>query len=189
MGIRHLYLARHGEAIDDGELSATGRQQATALGRRLAGLPLAGIHHGPLPRAVQTARLISAALPGVPLHACEAVGDYVPPVPDPRALPEVYARFLADVTPADYARGSRLAAAATARFAVPTVAGDTHELVVTHNFLIGWFIRHALDAPPWRWIGLDLANCSLTTIVYRADRPPTLVGVNDTAHTTLGLRK
>jgi serine/threonine-protein phosphatase PGAM5 len=182
MGIRYLYLARHGEAIDDGMLSASGRRQATALGQRLAVLPLAGIHHGPLPRAAETARLISAALPGVPLHQDDVVGDYVPPVPDPHALPEVYARFLAGTSAVEYADGARLATAATARFAVPAAGVDTHELVVTHNFVIGWFIRHALDAPQSRWLGLNMANCSLTTIVYRADRPPTLVAVNDTEH-------
>jgi probable phosphoglycerate mutase len=178
---RYLHLARHGEAVDDGVLSPAGRHQATKLGRRLADLPLTAIHHSPLPRAVETAALISAAQPGAPVHQHEVLGDYIPPVPDPRALPEVYARFLADVTPDEYARGARLAAAAIGRFAVPAPA-DTHELVVTHNFLIGWFVRHAMDAPPWRWLGLNLANCSLTTIAYRADRPPALLRVNDVAH-------
>ena len=33
-------------------------------------------------------------------------------------------------------------------FAQLAVIGDEdrHELLITHNFVIGWFVRHALDA-------------------------------------------
>ena len=61
-------------------------------------------------------------------------------------------------------------------------AADIHELIVTHNFLIGWFIRHALDAPDWRWIGLNQQNCALTVILYQPGLPPSLVTFNDAAH-------
>ncbi len=61
-------------------------------------------------------------------------------------------------------------------------AADVHELIVTHNFLIGWFIRHALHAPDWRWIGLNQQNCALTVILYRPGLPPSLVSFNDAAH-------
>jgi len=63
-----------------------------------------------------------------------------------------------------------LAAAAIERHAV-TADEDRHELIVTHNFLIGWFVRHALAAPDWRWLGLNQGNCALTVILYRPDRP------------------
>ena len=109
-------------------------------------VPLTAIHHGPLPRAAQTAGLISQHLPGVPLHCSEAVGDYVPPVPDVHGLPEVFARFLDGVTANEYAAGAALAATAIERHAGPGPT-DTHELIVTHSFLIAWFV-HALDAPP-----------------------------------------
>ena len=64
----------------------------------------------------------------------------------------------------------------------PETAADVHELIVTHNFLIGWFIRHALHAPDWRWIGLNQQNCALTVILYRPGLPPSLVSFNDAAH-------
>ncbi|BCB91198.1 histidine phosphatase family protein [Phytohabitans suffuscus] len=183
---RFLHLARHGDAVDDGDLSEAGREQATRLGRRLARLPIAAVHHGPLPRAAQTAALVAEHLPGVPVRAAEEVGDYVPPVPDPSALPEPYARFLAEVPPAEYERGARLAAAAIARHAGP---GDaSHELVITHSFTVAWFVRHALDAPRARWLGLNAANTGLTTILYRADRPPALVAFNDLSHLPERLR-
>jgi len=183
---RFLHLARHGEAVDDGDLSPAGREQATLLGRRLAGLPIAVVHHGPLPRAARTAAMVAAHLPGVPVHAAEEVGDYIPPVPDPAALPETFARFLRDVSPAEYARGADLAAAAIARHARPQ--GQPHELIVTHSFTVAWFVRHALDAPEARWLGLNAANAGLTTILYRTDRPPTLVAFNDLSHLPERLR-
>jgi broad specificity phosphatase PhoE len=64
------------------------------------------------------------------------------------------------------------------------VVGDTdrHELLITHNFVIGWFVRRVLDAPQWRWIGLNQANCAITILQWDSDRPPTLVSFNDTGH-------
>jgi serine/threonine-protein phosphatase PGAM5 len=184
---RLLYLARHGEAINDGELSPHGQQQARLLGQRLASVPLTGIHHGPLPRAAQTAALISQCLPGVPVHCSEVVGDYIPPVPDLQALPEVYARFLHGVSADEYAAGAKLAAAAIEQHAV-SAAAETHELIVTHSFLIAWFVRHAIDAPDERWLGLNAANCALTVILYRPHRPPRLLSFNDMSHLPPDLR-
>jgi serine/threonine-protein phosphatase PGAM5 len=66
--------------------------------------------------------------------------------------------------------------------------GDTHELIVTHNFLIAWFVRHALDAPPERWVGLNQGNCALTVILYRSGRPPSLMAFNDMGHLPSRLR-
>ncbi len=65
-----------------------------------------------------------------------------------------------------------------------TVTGDDdrQELLITHNFVIGWFVRHALDAPVWRWIGLNQANCAITVVQLETDRPPVLVSFNDTGH-------
>jgi probable phosphoglycerate mutase len=184
---RFLHLVRHGEAVDDGALSQRGQQQARLVGQRMVGLPIAAIHHSPLTRAVQTTQLISERLPDVPVHASELVGDYFPPVPDPKVLPDVYARFLDGMTAEEYAAGAQLAAAAIERHAVPAEA-DTHEVIVTHNFVIGWFIRHALDAPAWRWLGLNQGNCALTTILYRLDRPPAVVLFNDMGHLPPDLR-
>jgi probable phosphoglycerate mutase len=187
MANRILYLTRHGEATDDGRLTEDGRKQARLLGERLAGVPFAAVHHSPVPRAAQTAGLIAESLPAVPVAADETLGDYVPPVPDPAALPPVFARFLSSFSAEELAEGAKLAARALERHAGPAGAA-TRELVVTHNFVAAWFIGHALDAPDWRWLGLNLGNCGLTVIVYRDDRPPTLVVVNDMEHLPPALR-
>ena len=89
--------------------------------------------------------------------------------------------------PAELAHGASLAAAAIERFARPAEA-DSRELIVTHNFLIGWFIRDALGAPAWRWLGLNQCNAALTVIRYASGYPPALVSFNDMDHLPAGLR-
>ncbi|MEU6084588.1 histidine phosphatase family protein [Streptomyces sp. NPDC047108] len=191
---RYLYLARHGEASpDEGELTANGRRQAVLLGERLREVPLSVIHHGPLPRARETARLVGEQLDGVPLRMSEPAGDYVPYVPPHEELPAESADFFLDFVlrfPAhERERGPGLAREAEERFTGPVPGGEPrHELVVTHNFLIGWLVRAALDAPAWRWLGLNQANAALTAIRYAPGRPASVAFFNDMAHLPEGLR-
>ncbi|MCX5411160.1 histidine phosphatase family protein [Streptomyces sp. NBC_00059] len=192
---RYLYVARHGEASpDETELTERGRLQAALLGERLRSTPLSAVHHGPLPRAAQTARLIHERLrPGIPLRAEEPAGDYVPYIPGPQELPEGSAdrlnAFVEQALDGDRTRGPELARTALARFTGP-VDGDEprHELVVTHAFLAAWLVRDALDAPAWRWLGLNHANAALTVIRYTPGRPAALVMVNDMGHLPPDLR-
>ncbi|WP_405664698.1 histidine phosphatase family protein [Streptomyces sp. NBC_01166] len=192
---RFLYIARHGEAsTDETELTERGRRQAALLGERLRGTPFSAVHHGPLPRAAQTARLVHERLgEGIPLHASEPAGDYVPYVPRREELPEESAdRLLGFVEQFPYAersRGPELADSATARFTGPADGDEPrYELVVTHAFLAAWLVRDALDAPAWRWLGLNHANAALTVIRYTPGRPAALVMVNDMGHLPEDLR-
>ncbi|MFD8979574.1 histidine phosphatase family protein [Streptomyces sp. NPDC059564] len=191
---RYLYLARHGEAsADESELTDNGRRQAVLLGARLRRSPLSAIHHGPLPRAAQTAHLIGDQLDGVPLRTSELAGDYIPYLPQREELPSESAGamlgHLAQFPAEERECGPELAKQALARFAGP-VDGDEprHELVVTHNFLIGWLVRAALDAPKWRWMGLNHANAALTVIRYAPGRPASVLFYNDTGHLPAELR-
>jgi probable phosphoglycerate mutase len=187
---RFLYLVRHGQAEPhDGPLSPAGTEQARLTGERLRDVPLAGIYHGPLPRAAQTAELIAESLPGVPVEACELAGDYLPSVPEPDGLPPGYAEFLAGYTAEEQAEGSRRAAAALERFARPGDGPeDRYELVVTHNLLVGWIVSQSLDAPPWRWMGLNQMNCAVTILAYPAGFPAGLIVFNDASHLPPALR-
>ena len=186
---RFLYLVRHGDASPhDGPLSAIGREQAQLVGERLRPVPLTAICHGPLPRAAQTAAIIADGFPAVPRSVSELAGDYVPPADDPD-LPASYANFLASYTPAERARGRELARAALDRFTqVGPADGDTHELVVTHNFLIGWLVSQAMIGPAWRWLGVNQMNAGLSVIAYSHVLPPRLLSFNDAAHLPPGLR-
>lgn len=184
-----LYLVRHGEqdpalghAVDGG-LSELGRWQADRLGQRLKGVPFSAIHHSPLPRAVQTADVIADCLPDVPRHACDFAMDRTP-VPSAEHRSEYPERFLPwlDSVPSHERDEDAVGLRAAVEHFGTADAQDRHELVVTHNFVIGWFVRHVLDAPSWRWMGLFQENCGLTIVQWNLDRPPTLVCFNDTGH-------
>lgn len=195
MGRTLVYLVRHGEqdpASDPaagGGLSELGQEQSRLLGQRLRDVPFTGIHHSPLPRAAQTAALIAECLPGTPLQATDLLTDLTP-LPPPEALhpiPARYATLLAAVPADERDEGAIRVQAALEHFG-SIGHEDRHELLVTHNFVIGWFVRHALDAPLWRWIGLNQFNCAVTIVQFQSDRPPMLVSFNDIGHLPPHLR-
>ena len=192
MGARHLYLARHGEADAFGELTETGRRQARLLGDRLARVRVDAVWHSPLPRAVASAHELARQLPGVPVAQAAELVDHVPHVPARHEMPASRSGFFDGYDEAEAAAGRRTADALVARFTtVPDAtarSGDTHEVVVTHAYQIAWLVRHALDAPDARWLGLNSANAALTIIEYRSDLPPTLVTFNDMSHLPADLR-
>jgi serine/threonine-protein phosphatase PGAM5 len=186
---RFLYLMRHGEASEEGTLTASGEQQARLTGERLRDISLVAIHHSPQSRAARTAEIIGGYVPGVPVLESDLIDDYIPSDPDLAELPAPYASFVSTYSPRERMAGAQLARAAVDRFAGPGQAdADSHELVVTHNFLIGWFVRDALGAADWRWLGLNQQNAALTVIMYRHGVPPALVTFNDAAHLTRPLR-
>ena len=81
------------------------------------------------------------------------------------------------------AQGAELAAKAIRLLTGPEEGDDdSHHLVVTHAFTIGWLVRHACAAPLWRWLGLDNGHAALTVLRYFGDRPPTVVVFNDMVH-------
>ena len=210
MTTRVLYLVRHGAADALGELTEIGHRQAGLLGERLAGLPVDAVWHSPLPRAVATAHEIARHLPGVPVREAAELTDHVPYVPSAAETPPRWTGHLDGYDDEEVATGRRLADALVARFAKapdaarPNAGGsdttrphapgsetsgpDAHEVLVTHAFQIAWLVRHALDAPPSRWLGLNSGNAALTVIEYRDDAPPAVVMFNDMSHLPAGLR-
>lgn len=189
MARTQLYLVRHGKqdsACDhapDGGLSQLGREQADRLGRRLRAVRFSAIHHSPLVRAVQTADVVASHLPRVARHDCEFVADRTP-VPSAGQRGRYPDRWLSwlDGVPDDERDEDAVALRAAVEHFGVTGQEDRHELLITHNFVIGWFVRHVLDAPVWRWIGLNQANCAITIVQWDSDRPPALVSFNDTGH-------
>ncbi len=189
MARTRLYLVRHGEQdraaghAPDGGLSQLGREQADRLGDRLHAVPFSVIHHSPLARAAQTADIVTGYLPRVPRHACEFIADRtpVPSTGQRHRYPARWHSWLDDVPGDERDEDATALQAAVAHFGV-TGDDDRHELLITHNFVIGWFVRHVLDAPAWRWIGLNQSNCAITIVQWDSDRPPILVSFNDTGH-------
>ncbi|WP_024285112.1 histidine phosphatase family protein [Cellulomonas sp. KRMCY2] len=192
MGARHLYLARHGAADAFGDLTDIGRRQSALLGARLAHIPVDAVWHSPLPRAGASAHELARHLPDVPVAEAAELVDHVPYVPVPAETPRSWLGFFDGYDDAEAGSGRRTADALVARFArgvdPVTQGSDTHEVLVTHAYPIAWLVRHALDAPPSRWLGLNSANAALTVIQYRPGLPPTLVMFNDMSHLPAELR-
>ena len=100
-------------------------------------------------------------------------------------MPTAHLEFLAAFPAEALAEGPARAAAALERFAQPSDE-DCRELLITHNFVIGWFVARAMGVRTW--LGINQYHCGLTVIAYRPDRPPALVCHNDVGHLPPSLR-
>jgi probable phosphoglycerate mutase len=188
----HLYLVRHGEQLDaehglpDGPLSPRGRRQAEALAERLGGIPFDAAWHSPLQRASETAKIIAAKMPALEPEPSPLLFDCIPSGPAPET-PSAYDPFFGSVSEAEIDAGSAQMADAVAEF-LRSSREERHELLITHNFVIGWFVREVLGAPDWRWVSINQANCGLTVLTQKPGRPWSLVTHNDLAHLPPELR-
>jgi broad specificity phosphatase PhoE len=187
----YLYLVRHGEHLDaehgleDGPLSPRGRRQAELLADRLSGVPLDAVWHSPLERAAETARAVAGRLRAVTPEPSSLLFDCIPTGPTP-GMPAIYESFFGSVTEEDIEAGQAQMSDAVSEFLVRKPAA--HELLITHNFVIAWFVREVLDAPDWRWMTINQAHCGLTVLAQRPGRPWTLVSHNDLSHLPMELR-
>ncbi|GAA2919581.1 putative phosphoglycerate mutase [Microbacterium keratanolyticum] len=188
----YIYLVRHGEHQDaehglaDGPLSARGRRQAELIADRLSGLPLDAVWHSPLLRANETARAIAERIPAVEMQASALLFDCVP-TGMTEETPAAFEPFFGAVTEAEIEAGRAQMADAVSEFLVRK-PGDVHEVLITHNFVISWFLREVLEAPDWRWMTINQAHCGLSVIAQKPGRPWTLVSHNDLGHLPFELR-
>ena len=187
-----LYLVRHGEQLDaehgvvDGPLSPRGQRQSRLIADRLGGVPFDAVWHSPLQRAEQTAHIMSEHLPALDPKPSALLFDCVPTGYSPQ-MPHTFEPFFNSVTDDEVEAGRAQMADAVDEFLTPS-RGATHDLLITHNFVIAWFVREAMDAPEWRWAGLNQAHCGLTIIRYKTGRLPELVAHNDLGHLPVELR-
>jgi len=188
----YLYLVRHGEQQDaehglpDGPLSGKGTRQAKAISERLSGVPFTRSFHSPLQRAAETAAIMTERMPSLESQPTALLMDCIPSGPTPD-LPSAFEPFFGSVTPEEIDAGQAQMADAVAEFLTPA-REDRHDLLITHNFVIAWFVREVLGGDPWRWLGLNQANCGLTIIRVRSNKPPVLVAHNDLGHLPAELR-
>ncbi|MGB3413909.1 MAG: histidine phosphatase family protein [Microbacteriaceae bacterium] len=189
---RFIYLVRHGEqqnaehGLPDGPLTEKGRKQAELLADRLARVPFTHAYHSPLERAQETANIISSRLDNVQSEPSVLLLDCYPSGPS-EDMPASFERFFGGVSEAELAAGSAQMADAVDEWLSPSKE-NTHELLVTHNFVISWLAREAMDAPSWRWLTMTVGNCSLSVIKVRSGRPNALMSLNDIGHLPPELR-
>ena len=187
-----LYLIRHGEQQDaqhglpDGPLSARGTRQAELIADRLSGVPFTGAWHSPLQRASETAKIITKNLPALQSAPSALLFDCIPSGPS-ADMPAAFQSYFGSVTEAQLDAGQAQMTDAVAEWMTPSIE-DRHSLLITHNFVIGWFVREVFEAPAWRWMGINQANCGLTIIRVRSVKSPELVAHNDLGHLPVELR-
>lgn len=188
----YIYLVRHGEHQDaehgliDGPLSPRGRRQASLLADRLSGVPFDAVWHSPLMRASQTADAVAERMPSVSPQPSALLFDCIPTGMTPET-PSVFEPFFGSITEAEVEAGRAQMDDAVSAFLVRRTE-DVHELLITHNFVIAWFVREVLQAPEWRWMTLNQAHCGLTVLAQKQGRPWTVLSHNDTAHLPVEMR-
>ena len=187
-----LYLVRHGEPLDaehglfDGPLSERGKRQARAIATRLGGVPFTGAWHSPLETPTATAELMAESMPSLAPAPSALLFDCIPSGPTPD-MPPAFLPFFGSVRDAQIEAGRAQMADAVDEWLTPS-REDRHDLLITHNFVIAWFVREVFDAPNWRWLGTNQANCGLTIIRVRSVKSPELITHNDLGHLPVELR-
>ncbi|MES2093419.1 MAG: histidine phosphatase family protein [Actinomycetota bacterium] len=187
-----IYLVRHGEqqdaehGITDGPLSGRGTRQAKRVADRLSGVPFTGAWHSPLQRAVETATIMTASMPSLDSKPSALLLDCIPSGPTPD-MPHAFEPFFGGVSREQIEAGQAQMTDAVSEWLTPG-REDRHDLLITHNFVIAWFVREVFNAPAWRWMGLNQANCGLTIIRVRSAKPPVLITHNDLGHLPAELR-
>jgi broad specificity phosphatase PhoE len=189
---RYVYLVRHGEQVDaefglpEGPLSDRGREQAERIADRLSPITFDSAVTSPLQRAIETAEVITSRLGIAPAEPSALLMDCVPAGPSPD-MPAVFEPFYGGITEEQISAGEAQMADATAEWLAPS-RDDRNDLLITHNFVIAWFVREVFGAAAWRWMGINQANCGLTIIRVRTAKPPVLLTHNDLGHLPPELR-
>jgi len=187
-----LLLVRHGEQLDaehgivDGPLSPRGVRQAQALADRLSGLEIDNVWHSPLERAWDTVRVMKERMPSLEAEPSALLMDCVPTGLLPE-MPSTYEPFLKSFSEAEFEAGAAQMADAVDEFLALGRTGAT-DLLVTHNAVIAWFVREVMDAPDWKWITLNQANCGITVLQHKPGRSWNLIAHNDLGHLPIELR-
>ena len=189
-GLRTLILVRHG-VYDENDardaefgkaLLPEGREQARITGERLAAWParIDGLHASTMTRARETAEIIARALPGLT------------PVPDRNLRecepPGTHLGTMAGLEPGDADSCAARLDADLARYFRPSPERDSTEVLVCHGNVIRWLTCRALGADPKLWLGMSLANCSLTVIQVRPNGTFKITGVGDRGHLPVALQ-
>lgn len=183
-GLRTLYLVRHGLYDQDDPRDETtgqglvpvGREQARLVGERLAalGVRFTTLITSPLTRARETADIIATLLPGLAPTIETDLAECTPPT---------WRQNVARTLVVEEAQGCRdRLERAFGRLFVPSPDGDRHEILVCHGNVIRWLWCRALGVDPAAWLGLTIANCSLTVIQVRPDGSCKLFLFGDLGH-------
>lgn len=190
-----IILIRHGEYASGGSdhervLTARGREQALATGRRLQELvdakaiyPVRYVYFSTMARATETHQLIQSQLtcdiPIYNINPCSMIreGAVCPPSPTHSTWKPSEEEFEKD--------GKRVEAAFAAHIHRADPAEDETSystVLVCHGNVIRYFILKALQLPVNAWLRTSVANCSISSLVIHSDGHVSLRGHGDCGH-------
>ncbi len=185
-GVRYVCLVRHGnydrvDSLDDrtaNGLNALGHEQATLIGKRLAGAPARWrtFVSSDLTRARETADDIGAVL-GMKAERDPLIQECTPPSSRP-GLDE-------EQDPAELAACLANLETAWTKYFTPSPREDVHDLLVCHGNVIRWFLNRALANDVRQWTSMDIGHASLTVIAVRPDGTTRVVIFRDVGHLPL----
>lgn len=177
-----IYLVRHGAyemgAKADPEigpgLTPLGMAQARLVAGRLRGLPFRfdSMTSSTMARARETASIIHETLAEVPFDSSALISECTPPAF--RTLDGEKAENLTKCA-------DRIDAAFGALF-TPTPEADRNDLLVCHGNVIRYFVTKALRVDTRAWLGMTVAQASVTVIRVRADGSMSVLAVGDVGH-------
>ena len=180
---RTIILVRHGAYVADPKdqspgpgLSPLGIAQARLAAARLAGMAgtFDALLASPMTRALQTAKVISAELPGVALEVVPELAECTPATRRKEIIAEEKAEDLA-------ACAAKLDALFAQRF-VPARGKERRELFVCHGNVTRYLVTRALGVDPTAWLEMSVAHASLTRILVEPDGRFKVISVGDSGH-------
>ena len=185
--VRTLYLIRHGEyhhgvdTPDEGCLDALGRQQARLVAERLDAMPVVftSLQASTLCRARETAELIAPHFPDLAPTFHDDIRECTPRTRR--------ADIMADLEAGEADACEAALSAAWERIARPAAYADAHDIVVCHGNIIRWWLCRALDVDPEAWLGMSIANASLTVLQVRGDGSVKVLSFADSGHIPYGM--
>ncbi len=182
--VRTIILIRHGEYAHEKDcdedkgcgLVALGRQQARLTADRLKAMPIVftSIQASAMTRARQTGEIIADRFPDLELASHRDIRECTP---NTRRVD-----IMARMEPGEGAACEANLEAAWGRIFVPATGGNEYDIVVCHGNVIRWFATRVLEVDPLAWLGMSIANCSLTVVQVRADGSKKLVAFADSGH-------
>lgn len=190
MGVRILYLVRHGQHDQEnptgselgGGLNAIGIKQSELTAKMLAKKPITSIHTSSLNRAEETARIIAKEIPGVIVQPTDLLWECIPSM-TPKLQLE-----MPNYTSLQVAQDKQRAELAFKKYFKPAKRSDRHDVIVCHGNLIRYFVVLVLKAEPDSWMRMDLCNCGITQVMIQPEGDMAILCHNDWSHLPKELR-